>query len=76
MPSEYRKDFSTSLISIDGTEINTQSPYALGLQSQIWRRLIADKGFTIHREISDLGLKLNSPPVAITNSQMPALDTL
>lgn len=36
MPSEYRKEFPTSLIIIDGTEVKTQSPSALGLQSQLY----------------------------------------
>ena len=36
MPAEYRKDFPTSLIIIDGTEVKTQSPSALALQSQLY----------------------------------------
>ncbi|XP_021347575.1 uncharacterized protein LOC110446645 [Mizuhopecten yessoensis] len=36
MPTEYRRDFPTSLIIIDGTELKTQTPCALGLQSQLY----------------------------------------
>lgn len=36
MPSEYKRDFPTSLVIIDGTELRTQTPCALGLQSQMY----------------------------------------
>jgi hypothetical protein len=36
MPSEYRKDFPTTIIIIDGTEVKTQIPSALCLQSQLY----------------------------------------
>ena len=36
MPSEFRKEFPTSLIIIDGTEIKTQVPSTLTLQSQLY----------------------------------------
>ncbi|XP_033731763.1 uncharacterized protein LOC117321455 [Pecten maximus] len=36
MPIDYRKDFPTSLVIIDGTELKTQTPCALGLQSQFY----------------------------------------
>ena len=36
MPEAYRKDFPTSLIIIDGTEIKTHVPKAMQLQSQLY----------------------------------------
>ena len=36
MPSEYKRDFPTSIIIIDGTEIKTQAPSALSVQSQFY----------------------------------------
>ena len=36
MPNEFKKDFPTTLIIIDGTELRTQTPCALGLQSQFY----------------------------------------
>ncbi|XP_041375486.1 uncharacterized protein LOC121388248 [Gigantopelta aegis] len=36
MPADYKKEFPTSLIIIDGTEIKTQSPCAMALQSQMY----------------------------------------
>ena len=36
MPSDFRKEFPTTFIIIDGTELKTQSPCALGLQSQMY----------------------------------------
>ncbi|XP_033726291.1 uncharacterized protein LOC117315957 [Pecten maximus] len=36
MPSEFRRYFPTSLIIIDGTELRTQTPCGLGLQSQLY----------------------------------------
>jgi hypothetical protein len=36
MPAEFRKDFPTTLIMIDGTEFKTQVPNALALQSQMY----------------------------------------
>lgn len=36
MPSEYKKDFPISLVTIGDTEIKTQVPSALGLQSQLY----------------------------------------
>ena len=36
MPSEFKKEFPTTIILIDGTEFKTQAPNALGLQSQMY----------------------------------------
>ncbi|XP_069141864.1 uncharacterized protein [Argopecten irradians] len=36
MPKDFKKDYPTTLIIIDGTELYTQSPCALGLQSQFY----------------------------------------
>lgn len=36
MPSSFKQDFPTSLVIIDGTEFKTQTPNALGLQSQLY----------------------------------------
>lgn len=36
MPTKYKADFPTSLVIIDGTELRTQSPCALALQSQLY----------------------------------------
>lgn len=36
MPTKYKADFPTSLVIIDGTELQTQSPCALALQSQLY----------------------------------------
>ena len=36
MPKKYKADFPTSLVIIDGTELRTQSPCALALQSQLY----------------------------------------
>ncbi|XP_062585057.1 uncharacterized protein LOC134255348 [Saccostrea cucullata] len=36
MPSKFKKDFPNTLIIIDGTEMKTQTPCALGLQSQFY----------------------------------------
>jgi hypothetical protein len=35
MPKEFKMDFPNTLIIIDGTELKTQTPCALGLQSQL-----------------------------------------
>ena len=35
MPTEFKIDFPNTLIIIDGTELKTQTPCALGLQSQL-----------------------------------------
>ncbi|XP_060077043.1 uncharacterized protein LOC132556625 [Ylistrum balloti] len=35
-PKEFRKDYSTTLMIIDGTELRTQTPSALGRQSQMY----------------------------------------
>lgn len=36
MPKDFKSDFPNTLIIIDGTEIKTQTPCALGLQSQLY----------------------------------------
>ena len=36
MPATFKQDFPTSLVIIDGTEFKTQTPSALGLQSQLY----------------------------------------
>jgi hypothetical protein len=36
MPSDFRRDFPSTLIIIDGTELKTQSPCSVGLQSQLY----------------------------------------
>ena len=36
MPKEFKMDFPNTLIIIDGTELKTQTPCALGLQSQLY----------------------------------------
>ena len=36
MPKEFKMDFPNTLIIIDGTELKTQTPGALGLQSQLY----------------------------------------
>lgn len=36
MPKDFRKDFPNTLVIIDGTEIKTQTPCALGIQSQLY----------------------------------------
>lgn len=134
MPKEYRKDFPKSLVIIDGTEFKTQSPCALGIQSQLYSdyksnttlkaligcdpsgsvifiselftgsisdkaiteqsgfyellsslkakgiieegdAVMADKGFTIEKELKNIGLKLNIPPFGASGAQMSAADT-
>lgn len=134
MPQEYKSEFPTTLVIIDGTEIRTQTPCALGLQSQCYSdykssttlkcligcdpngsitfvselftgaisdksiseesgfyellkeliqkgyvkkgdAVMADKGFTIEKELTELGLKLNIPPHASSSCQMSAADT-
>jgi len=35
MPATFKQDFPSSLVIIDGTEFKTQTPSALGLQSQL-----------------------------------------
>lgn len=134
MPQDYKSEFPSTLVIIDGTEIRTQTPCALGLQSQCYSdykssttlkcligcdpngsitfvselftgaisdkalseesgfydllkdliqkeyvkkgdAVMADKGFTIEKELSELGLKLNIPPHASSSCQMSAADT-
>lgn len=134
MPSYFKRDFPTTLIMIDGTEFKTQTPNALGLQSQMYSDykssttlkaligcdpsgsvifiselftgsisdkviceesgvfnllkqmiengyikqgdgIMADKGFTIHNELNQLGLVLNIPPFSSSSAQMSAADT-
>lgn len=134
MPAKYKKEFPTSLVIIDGTEVKTESPCALGLQSQMYSNykssttlkcligcdpngsvvfvselftgsisdkaltemsgfydvlrtlkasgyindgdaVMADKGFTIEKELADIGLCLNIPPFVSATSQMSASDT-
>ena len=36
--------------------------------------IMADKGFTIHKELSDIGLLLNIPPFTSSTCQMSASD--
>ena len=36
MPTEYKKDFPSTLVMIDGTELKTRFPSALALQSQMY----------------------------------------
>ncbi len=36
MPTKYKKDFPTSMVLIDATELKTEVPCALGLQSQMF----------------------------------------
>ena len=36
--------------------------------------LMVDKGFLIEKDVNELGLNLNIPPIAKSNSQMPATD--
>ena len=36
MPSDYKKHFPNTLVIIDATELKTESPAALGLQSQLY----------------------------------------
>ena len=36
MPADFRKDFPTTMIIIDGTELKTQKPHGLALQSQMY----------------------------------------
>ena len=133
MPAELRRDFPTKLIMIDGTELKTQTPCALGLQSQLYSdykssttlkaligcdpygsimciselftgsisdkviteqsgfyellsllkvqgyvkegdAVMADKGFTIEKELKQLGLSLNIPPFSASGSQMSPSD--
>ena len=133
MPAEFRRDFPTTLIMIDGTELKTQTPCALGLQSQLYSdykssrtlkaligcdpcgsvmfiselftgsisdkviteqsgfyellsllqvqgyvkegdAVMADKGFTIEKELKQLGLSLNIPPFSASGSQMSPSD--
>ena len=129
MPTDFRADFPTTLIIIDGTELKTEAPWAHGVQSQLYSdykstttfkglvgcdsrgslmfvselftgaisdkvitkqsgfyeiikqfkeagyvldgdAIMADKGFTIHDELKDLGLSLNIPPFAVADKQM------
>ena len=35
---------------------------------------MVDKGFLIEKDVNELGLNLNIPPIAKSNSQMPATD--
>ena len=129
MPAQFRIDFPTSLIIIDGTELRTQSPCSLPLQSQMYSdykssttlkcligcdpkgslmfvsalftgsisdneivkqsgfldllktllhegyihendAIMADKGFTIEKDLAALGLKLNTPPFVSSTLQM------
>lgn len=135
MPKDFKNDYPTTLVIIDGTEFRTQSPCALGLQSQLYSdykssttlkaligcdpngsvifaselftgcisdkqiceqsgfynvleslklegyvkdgdAIMADKGFTIREELSNLNLVLNIPPMASSTSQMSVSDTL
>lgn len=36
MPKDFKQDYPTTLVIIDGTEFKTQAPCALGLQSQLY----------------------------------------
>lgn len=134
MPKDFRNDFPNTMVIIDGTEFKTQSPCALGIQSQLYSdyksnttlkaligcdpsgsvlfiselftgsisdkaiteqsgfydllktlkekgmindgdAVMADKGFTIEKELKDIGLKLNIPPFSSSGAQMSAADT-
>ncbi|XP_046544950.1 LOW QUALITY PROTEIN: uncharacterized protein LOC124255158 [Haliotis rubra] len=135
MPRGFKRDFPNSVIIIDGTELRTQTPFALGLQSQLYSdykssttlkslvgcdpngsltfvselftgsisdkalteqsgfydvlkvllthgyikegdAVMADKGFTIEDELSELGLELNIPPFVSSETQMTSAETL
>lgn len=134
MPKDFKADFPRSLVIIDGTEFKTQTPSALGLQSQMYSdyksnttlkgligcdpsgsvifiselftgsisdkaiteqsgfyellsklkekgyvaegdSVMADKGFTIEKELESLGLNLNIPPFTSSGAQMTAAQT-
>lgn len=129
MSKQFRKDFPTTLVIIDCTEIRTQTPSALSIQSQCYSdykscttlkcllgcdpngsllfvsslytgsisdneicrqsgflsllnglidsgsinkgdAIMADKGFTIHKDLDNIGLLLNIPPFTSSSSQM------
>ena len=133
MPADFKKSFPRSLAIIDCTEIKTEKPSSLKVQSQCYsdykssttlKSLVAvdpmgalmfvsalfsgsisdneicvqsgfyeylskkivhgnlvagdaimgDKGFTINKELEDLGLGLNIPPFASSAAQMSASD--
>ncbi|KAL2092960.1 hypothetical protein ACEWY4_010272 [Coilia grayii] len=133
MPDNYREEFPSTFAILDCTEIKTEKPTSLLLQSQTYSNyksantlkcliacdprgaiifvstlytgsisdqelfrkcgikdllrgllqcgylkpgdgLMADKGFLIDKDVKDLGLNLNMPPFAKSNSQMPATD--
>lgn len=133
MPDSYKAEFPTTFAILDCTEIKTEKPSSLLLQSQtyssyksantlksliacdprgsiifvstlytgsisdqdIFRQckikdllnglldcgylqrgdgLMVDKGFLIERDVEELGLKLNMPPFAKSNMQMPCTD--
>jgi hypothetical protein len=50
MPKEFKMDFPNTLIIIDGTELKTQTPCALGLQSQLYSCLMSVLPFSYSRE--------------------------
>jgi hypothetical protein len=135
MPEQFKREFGTTLAIIDCTELPTQTPNALTVQSQCYsdykstttlkcligcdpngsllfvsslftgsisdnkicaesgffellKQLIdsgyiqrgdgimADKGFTIQKELNELGLLLNIPPMASSTTQMTKPDVL
>lgn len=133
MPDNYRAEFPTTFAILDATEIKTEKPTSLLLQSQTYSNyksantlkcliacdprgaiifvstlytgsisdqelfrqcgikdllkgllqcgylktgdgLMVDKGFLIEKDVKELGLNLNIPPFAKSNSQMPVTD--
>ena len=133
MPGDFKKGFPRSLAIIDCTEIKTETPSSLKVQSQCYSdykssttlkslvvvdpmgalmfvsalfsgsifdnkicvqsgfyeylskkiaqgyliagdAIMGDKGFTINKELEDLGLRLNIPPFASSAAQMSASD--
>lgn len=134
MPKDFKTDFPNTLVIIDGTEFKTQTPSALGLQSQMYSdyksnttlkaligcdpsgsvifiselftgsisdkciteqsgfyelldklkqqgyiaegdSVMADKGFTIEKELNTLKLRLNIPPFSSSGAQLTAAET-